>query len=635
METYNNYKLIEDSSGKKGYYKNSNQVNKNLAIFVHGFTGHYASTWGKFPQLLINDPSLNNYDFLFWGYSSHLIANTENNLLDSLKQLSLQILNKQKTNQRIEVLSQGLQTELKYLDDYDNITLIGHSLGGLIIRSFIIHNLINRKKESLEKIRQIILFGTPNEGINTANNKLLSLLNNQISDLGPYNEFIKDLREEWVERVFKNHDLKFSTLMVAGEDDFFVPFEQVTRYFRDSRELTRGNHESMVKPESIEDLSYKIVSTNLLKASINHDQHNQIQSMQKNVDIVDLSNSLLNKIRKMIADRGLDDQSWSKAISSQYFLVKTARLLNITDKADYHNLLDLFLKSFYMKVDNSIVLSKDKILVTPTELIKIKNYMIKEDEIDNYYAKHSKNSAQNIDIDLLHDNYLYGLIAQISNATEFPNSLTLKMIRNLSISKLIYSNGKKPTDDHGGWYPQRIPWVTARILISLKNSGYEDRHDKGKIEEIINQASDYLIRDIYESSYWRSGVGRMVSDWESTSICLEAFDQCEKIKKNEDKILNVIKYCLEMEDEWLTCTSFLTEEDANSTLASVTLLCNLLIIIHKNFIDQYKINYLKYLEYLLKVLINIEESAELTVRQYCTIPQIAFYITRLIRVISK
>jgi hypothetical protein len=638
MIPYKNYKVIEDSAGKKGHFINKNKRNKNLAVFVHGFTGNYLSTWGALPDLLTSDPRLLHFDFLFWGYSSNFIVPKEEFVTDNIKQLFTQFLSKHKTNQHIDVVAQGLQTELKYLEEYDNIVLIGHSLGGLVIRSYIIQNLREMKKDNLErinKINQIILFGTPNEGLDVANNKLLGKLNNQIYDMGSYNEFTNTLREEWVELVFKNRDLTFSTLMVAGEDDYFVPFEQVTKYFRDSRELTKGDHISMVKPTSIHDTSYKIIANNLLKIMHKNifelkDTYNAQQSYKPSIQL-----ELLEKIRKLIAERGLDDVNWSKAVSSQYFLINLARLLNLTKNSDYKNLLDLFLQSFYMKVDNSIVLSEDKILVTPEETRRLKKCMLEEDEKDNYYSRYSKLAAKNLDAELLQDNYHYGLMVQISRLDDFQNSSTLKIIQELAINRLIYGNGKNPTDDHGGWYPQRIPWVTARILISLKNSGFENRSDNEYIIEVTSQALDYLIRTIYKDSYWRSGVGEWVTNWESTALCLEALQDWGKVKENKSKIVPIIKYLLANEKEWLVPPSFESEISSNATLASVTLLCNLLGIIHSNFKENFKIDYNKYIVYLSNVFDCMVNSQSLKVRQYNTMPQIAFYVTRLILMFSQ
>jgi hypothetical protein len=430
--------------------------------------------------------------------------------------------------------------------------------------------------------------------------------------------------------VFKNNDIKFPVLMVAGEDDYFVPFEQVTKYFRDSRELTKGDHINMVKPNSIHDTTYKIVANNLLRIEVKdlmeiHD----VQLPTKNRKFSTQLNELLEKIRKLIADRGLDDDSWTQTLPAQYFLIKLARLLKLNKNSDYLTLMDSFLKNYHMGVDNKIILLRKKGLDTPEELEEVIKSMIDEDKNDDYYSRYSKNAAANLDIDLIYENYQYGLMAQIAFSREFPDSLTLKLIQDLAIKSLIYGNSKKPTNDHGGWYSPRLPWITARILVGLKYSGYEYREDKEFIEETAVNAIEFLIRSIYKNSYWRSGIGDWVTDWESTALCLEALDQWEKIKANELKVREIIKYILENENTWLTNPSFDNKIKTNKTLAAVTLLCNVIIIHHKYFKKSFNLDYEKYFNYLSLILDQIMNSSKIQLRQYSTVHQIAYYIARM------
>lgn len=628
------YEIIRDSSGKKVFYKNKQKKNTHLAVFVHGFTGNYLSTWGELPNLLQNDPRLLHYDFLFWGYSSSLFFPKENYFIDNVKQFFTQILSRHKTNQRVEIISQGLQIELKYLTGYDNISLIGHSLGGLIIRSYIIQNLIENRPENIEridKISNIILLGTPNEGLDIANNKIMKSLNNQVADIGSYNEFIDKLRENWIELVFKNNKIKFKTLMVAGEDDYFVPFEQVTKYFRDSRELTKGNHSTIAQPQSIHDTTYKIIANNLLNLKTDMEPNLEERlTNQNNTPSANLTD-LLHEIKKLITHRGLDDKTLTKTIAAQYFVFDLAKKLKLTKNSDYQNLMDLFLKSFYIKVNNSIVFSEEVTRMTPKWLAKMKKSMLAEDNKDDYYSRFEKNAAQNIDMLLVRANFHYGLMTQMSRQLDYPKSMILNLIQELAINRLIYGNGKKPLDDHGGWYPQRMPWITARILTSLKKSGYHERNDRILIEEIAQKALDYLILSIYKNKYWRSGVGEWVTKWETTALCLEAIYAWEKINYYNIKILPVIRYLIDHEKDWLFTPNFESESKSNRTLGSVTLICILLIIINNNFKDNFKIDFDKYYTYLHKVLETINKSNKLVIRQICTVPQIAFYITKLVK----
>jgi len=638
MDFNKDYVLVKDAANKKGLLKNKNNKNKNLVVFVHGFTGNYLSTWDNFPTLLTNNPRLRDFDFLFWGYTSNLITSRDGLFIDNIKQLFTQIVSKHKTNQKIDIVAKGLQTEIDYMDGYENITLVGHSMGGLVIRSCIIQNLKNNNKEKLDKVKQVILFGTPNEGLDIANNKLFGSLNNHVHDIGSYNEFINDLRVEWIERVFKADDLGFNTLMVAGEEDYFVPYEQVTKYFRDSCELTKGSHEAMVKPKTADDISYKIVASNLIKLGKGNKNNIVIPAPIPVADPwreTDYRQLLMEKIRKMIAHRGLDDEEWASTLAGQYFLVRLARILNLNRNSDYYNLIDMFIKSFHINIDNSIFILEDKIKMTPRIFEKIRKAMIEEDKLDNYYSRYKKNETQNIDLKLVISNYNYALMADISRTKDFSNSMIIRLINDLAINRIIYGNGKKPIDDHGGWYPQRMPWETARILIALNNSGFEDRKDKDFINEIANKALEYLIRDIYQGKYWRSGVGNWVSDIEATALCLEAIQQWDKVDDFREQIIPVLNYMFLNEDEWLVEPDFSTENNSSDVLAATTLISSALIIINKYFKNNYNINFKKYYKYLYEVYNELNNPQGKSIKQHCTFQQITFYITRLLIHVQK
>src|SRR5262249_39863915 len=138
-----------------------NPANTSIAIFVHGFTGEYVATWGKLPELLQKDTDLDSYDFLFWGYPSKFFGANEN----------------------IGTTGQHLKTEIDYLPKtYKRIILIGHSMGGLVIRSYIVQALLDGKGNDLQSIKDVILFGTPNDGLERAG-IIPKIVNDQIADL--------------------------------------------------------------------------------------------------------------------------------------------------------------------------------------------------------------------------------------------------------------------------------------------------------------------------------------------------------------------------------------------------------------------------------------------------------------------
>lgn len=223
--------------------------NKTLAVFVHGFTGDHVKTWGELPDLLAKDKSLDKVDFLFWGYPTKLFGN----------------------NEKLGTIGKHFKTEIDYLpkNKYKNIVLVAHSMGGLVVRSYVVQALIDGHGNDLERIRKIVLLGVPNEGIDKADS-VPEFVNDQIADMKTASELVIELRKYWIQRVTSTtisdqYNRKIPVLSVAGFDDNFVPKESVLSYFT-ATAITDGDHRSMVKPKTTSHLSYRIIRRVILDA---------------------------------------------------------------------------------------------------------------------------------------------------------------------------------------------------------------------------------------------------------------------------------------------------------------------------------------------------------------------------------
>ncbi len=119
-------------------------------------------------------------------------------------------------------------------------------------------------------------------------------------------------------------------------------------------------------------------------------------------------------------------------------------------------------------------------MVTPEEVQHIITAMEQEDKDDTYFTATAKTRANKVDMGLMHKNYLYGVALGISSRH---NSRVMRTIRDSTIQHLIYGRNPPTMDSAGGWHPFRVPWITARILISLGLADIADRPDSTGIEE--------------------------------------------------------------------------------------------------------------------------------------------------------
>jgi len=241
---------ILPTTGGYHTFHREDKNNTHLLILVHGFTGDYTGTWGRFPDIIVDDSNLTHYDVLLWGYPSSLLKKSPN----------------------IQRIGARLKTELDHLPDrYQHIVMVGHSMGGLGVRATVVSALLNGKRVDLTKIKHILLFGTPNEGIDKAD-LIPTDVKKQIDDMKTTSDFIIDLRNQWLSRVYRadtlidNYHLSIPTTAVAGLEDNFVPPQSVASFFEDC-ETTDGDHRGIVKPNNESHASFKILRKRMLEAA--------------------------------------------------------------------------------------------------------------------------------------------------------------------------------------------------------------------------------------------------------------------------------------------------------------------------------------------------------------------------------
>ncbi|HKQ09274.1 MAG TPA: tetratricopeptide repeat-containing protein [Blastocatellia bacterium] len=241
---------------------NRNPAKKEAAvIFAHGFTGGGVSTWDGFEPLLETDEQLGGHDFFFWTYPTEL----------KLRYAITKYFWEDDPN--IETIGKGLRTLLNtYANDYERIILVGHSMGGLVIQGFILEELVNRARTHLDRITEVILYGTPSGGLKKAG--WGGFLKNQIADMDDLGPFIQKLRNGWTQLVDDQRSdpkrlAQFRLTLVAGMKDQFVPQESSLDPFPfDEHELAPGNHVEVVKPVVVGDFPFRILKKRLLRPGL-------------------------------------------------------------------------------------------------------------------------------------------------------------------------------------------------------------------------------------------------------------------------------------------------------------------------------------------------------------------------------
>lgn len=203
-------------------------------VLVHGLNGDLVKTWGDFPELLENDSDIDvkvvRYGYGFF-YSPFIGSNESlHNIADGL----------------------ASEIELRCSPD-DDIILVGHSLGGLIIRKYLLNQYFKGNKLN---VRKICFFAVPQNGSGLSNiARLIGWRHQQLKALCKDNKYLEEMNDQWISTKIANN---YEILSVIGGRDNIVTAESSKSIFRDSevKTLVGRGHVNIVKPEGSEDLSY-------------------------------------------------------------------------------------------------------------------------------------------------------------------------------------------------------------------------------------------------------------------------------------------------------------------------------------------------------------------------------------------
>ncbi len=222
---------------------------KPVVLFIHGF-GSSAKCWNPFLKLLREDARITErYELECWDYPTKWI---EVNVLGRIP--------------RLEEIARALDNKLDSPSYHDrDVTLVGHSQGGLVIQAYLARVLERSEGPKLRHLRQVIFLATPCAGSKTAMSLRLLFSsffeNPQEITLRVLNPDIADIREVVRERVVSATEESAKQWRVpihafCGLQDNIVP-EASARGVFDSVKSVPGTHFSILQPKDTADDRYQ------------------------------------------------------------------------------------------------------------------------------------------------------------------------------------------------------------------------------------------------------------------------------------------------------------------------------------------------------------------------------------------
>lgn len=370
-----------------------NEGSQNLILFIHGLKGG-SGTWShnestSFPTLISSDPDLSEYDIACFEYFTNF-TNFYSNTASLLKRLFTST-KKKEINLPISELSNLLVTEIDLnLSDYKSITIVAHSMGGLVAKSCILKMISYGRARNLTGF---ISLAVPHSGAMIATVMKNLITNNiQIANLNIFSDETDELNRAWI-----SNPAIPNSKFVYGTNDSYVNKKSALPVQIKAKDsiAVHEDHLSICKPDGYESNVYKIVKNFVMEIN-NSNRANLTPTDFKDDERYDNEYFVLKMI---IADVHQDIATHAK---EYYYNAELARNL-FTSDYDRSILNDLYrkIKDLY-QTQYQLALSKK---LTPDELVYAIHSKIDDEDKE-------KLSSLLQDLDNLHKK---GMLHQLAN----------------------------------------------------------------------------------------------------------------------------------------------------------------------------------------------------------------------------
>jgi|GEM_PF-1939346 len=234
-----------------------NNENKSVIVFVHGLGGG-RETWLELSNFL-NQNWSEDFSFDVKYYHPYNERSIFNRLFVFLKESFplgsyFLFLYRVIVGEGIDVLAKGLDSYLEVnCYNYDNIMLVGHSMGGLISRKMLVDQL---EKKHFSEVDKLLTYASPHIGSHLANMFGFTL---QIRQMNFFkSKFLESLNSLWYSLSAKDH---VNPTYVIATKDKIVNSDSASGIDVDPHIVYAigQSHSSLIKPNNIDDIGYSIL----------------------------------------------------------------------------------------------------------------------------------------------------------------------------------------------------------------------------------------------------------------------------------------------------------------------------------------------------------------------------------------
>lgn len=230
-----------------------------------------------------------------------------------------------------------------------------------------------------------------------------------------------------------------------------------------------------------------------------------------------------------------DDPTWGGDISSAAFAIEALSNLGMFDEAKKSI---SFLRNSYWTNNDGLFVKVNEI-ATFYDFNQIKGKMKTEDLSKKRQA--FADLAEEIDVNLFHENWARGIILCVESAFGEKTESELAELAIL-VEKFAHKSGY--------FYPARVPWCTARVLMGLGTCGRRVHNSN-----VVKKAAEWLLRSkkdggVFYNGMWEAGTGGWNTPIETTALCIIALVSVD-IDKNDPRLIQAINYLIAEKRKWV------------------------------------------------------------------------------------
>lgn len=431
---------------------------RNLIIFIHGLFGS-KKTWenedGKsILELLYIDEIKENFDFGVFIYKTNI-------------RKKWCFIKKDQLN--IRENSEILATEINIKgQDYENIILVGHSMGGLIAKQYLLDNL------EANKISTYISIATPHLGSKLAKYNFF-YKHIQIKELDYNNGYLKNLNNQWISFQDK---LPTSYYFYGAYDKIVeknsaIPFAEAKNVFAFSE-----NHTSIVKVQKQNSIIIQL--KNIFQTFIKENNPKNILMINNSKDMLNFNLEIIETEKKQY----YRFYSMSELEKEKIFEVSNTKVLKLKSRSQLEEFIKVYIKKIQEKFSKAEEIIYTGIPLVPlafldgynTKKINKREYIINFRNEGLKKAEYGKFKEEKLNISSLKELDEKEEVAIIFfYSFQIENSTIKNIYKNIPI---LYFNVENPKIDGITHYSQ-IEYISNNFLNyirKLKNKGIKKIH---------------------------------------------------------------------------------------------------------------------------------------------------------------